>query len=278
MKRLKKFDGRQKEEIDVELKCNYKQLNDSNKFIFLYTEDEINYEPIYQPFRGKKCSNYILDLTGKNFNILLRDWYSKNCKNIEKILTDNLKKKIKKYINPFDKNIEDINKEIITNKNKIFTKTTFEEYIRDENEKRIIYELSYYIQKYPKFKKLVKNASKDDQSKLMSMLNKIFNEDITIFTKTTEKISRKDFNSIPNERKICSLNEKKSCNQDIFCEYVDNKCKLKIPQRYKNEYFTKIVDYIIRYQIIRDQILNNTYDTIRNRFLFQSSAKNVFIN
>lgn len=279
-KTLKKYeDGRQQETTDIDIKCYQKKLLDTNKYIILYTEDDKHFEPLYQPYKGRKCSLYIHDFNGKNFNVLLRDWYSKNCRNIEEILTTNLQNKIKNYVNPLNQDIKSINKEIITNKNEIFTKNTYIEYIVDETEQRLLYELSYYIQEYPEYKELIKNATEKDQMKLAMMLSRIFNLNKVVYEKEVNVRSRKELEEIPNERKICSLNKtKEECNSNILCSYVDNKCKIRLDNRLKGVYFKKILDYIIRYRSIRDQIVNNTFDRIRNRFIFQSSNKNTYIN
>ena len=279
IKSLKKLDnGRQEEVVDMEIKCYQKELLRTNKYIILYTEDEQHFEPLYQPYRGRKCSLYIHDLSGKSFNVLLRDWYSKNCKKIEDIMTTNLKEKIKRYINPLGMRIKDINKKIITNENKVFTKNTYFEYVVDETEQRLLYELSYYVKDKPNYKKLIENATEKDSLEIAKMLATIFNLNKVVYEDEVNIKEQKDIN-FPNERKICGLNTtEKECNSSIFCGYVDNKCKIRLDKRLKGVYFRKIIDYIIRYRNIRDQILNNSFDNIRDRFIFQSSNKNTYIN
>ena len=109
------------------------------------------------------------------------------------------------------------------------------------------------------------------------MLAIIFNLNKVVYEEEVNIKEQKDFN-FPNERKICSLNtSKKECNTDFFCSYIDNKCKLRLDKRLKGVYFRKILDYIIRYRNIREQLINNSFDSIRNRFIFQSSNKNTYI-
>ena len=130
----------------------------------------------------------------------------------------------------------------------------------------------------------------ENRSKMYKVLNNIYSKIVLV---SNSKIEYYDYKT-PNKRIPCflrannnNINKKLSCDSDPHCTYSNNKCLLYI-NKYNlldtkksydnfNYYLSKIVDELLRYEMKRNEILNDNIPNIINKELVEENPNKYII-
>jgi len=271
-------------------KLKYKIIVDMNDINKIEYKNIIKYTNELNKKINLKCkiTHKILDIKNKKYIIALVNEYNRfipirktiNEDNILKVsnlnyysdVDESLENKIKKN----DKRVEQINKKNYEDESYIRIKFELSKYLQIKENKKYLKQIHEII--YSDHKNIIIN-----RKKLFDILDSILSKLVIIQKK---EINLYDY-KIPNKRIPCYIRSvskknkdiKLSCNDDYHCTINNNSCKLQISEKnlldiHKkfnnyNYYISKIVDELLRYNLKRDEILNDNIPNIINKELIE---------
>ena len=268
----------------------YKIINNMNEIEFISFNETINYTEQIKNNTNLKLTitHKILDLKSKK-NIIALVNESNRFIPIKPILNKDKKLKVSilnyysdidealyDKIEKTDKRIEIMNKKKFEDETYIRLKFELSKFLQIESNKKYLEEILNIVNS-------TKNSIALNRIKLFSILNNIYKK-IVIIDKNDDYYDYKT----PNKRVPCFLKEDKlSCEDDPHCSYSDS-CKLFINETHLIDshkkinnyhyYLSKITDELLRYELKRDEIINDNIPIIINKKLIEKNKKYIIIN